>query len=126
MPHPMLSVKGVDRLSIRCRVAGALEYVVDIGRPAAVGELIGVPNGGDGIRAVHILAALGEWFGVSSNIVIELRQIFDDMREMLDGAIEEVVARLGVGESGGTVALARGDGCRTTAIDLLIEEAHPH
>src|ERR1017187_7726517 len=90
---------------------GALEGIADEGRAAAVGELVGVAGGGyavggaELVGAEHVLAALGEGLSIRpprvlAGQVVKLVQVFDVVREVGDGAVVEVIARVGVGEPG--------------------------
>ena len=49
-----------DALGVGGRVTGALEHVLEVTRPAAVAELVGVADRRNRVGAEHVLAPLGK------------------------------------------------------------------
>src|SRR5581483_13695 len=101
----MLPIECIHCRSIEESVQRTQVVIVNVGWPAAVGELISITGRRNGVRAEHILHALSERLIVG----VELRQIFNHMRKVLDRSTGEVIAGTGVGENGRTIALERAD-----------------
>src|SRR5579871_5047892 len=112
----MLVLVRIDGL---CIGQGIIRPLIGVGEKrgsTTVLMLVLVAGGRYGIGAEHILATLGVGFATR----VELVQVQNDMREVLDRAIIKVITRLRIRKTGRGIALKGGNGSGTRAGDLLI------
>src|ERR1700716_865003 len=119
----MLSLEGVDAGGVLEGIVSPLEQVSQKRRAAAILELVFVPNRRYGIGPEGILHALDKRF---IRWWIELVEVLNDMREVLDRTVGQIVTRTRRRQPRRAVALKGRDGWRTAAVGLLVRKAHPH
>src|SRR2546422_319721 len=99
MAEAVLALGRADALRARDGVVGSLELVGEERRSAAVGELVVESSRWWRSGAEHVLDALQEGLVLVVALVgvrqVELLEVEDHVREVLDRAVEEVVARRG-------------------------------
>jgi len=116
--HAGLTLERVDALRIGGRVAGALEHIGEVAGPAAVVELVGVAHRRNGVGPEHVLAPLGERLplGIAGRWPrIELGQVLDHVRQVLNRAVVEIVACHRGGQVGRGIPGERADRRRAGA-----------
>src|SRR5438132_11123244 len=119
----MLSLEGVDAGGVLEGIICTQEQVFQKRWAAAILELVFVANRWYGIGPEGILDALGKRF---VGYRIELVEVLNDVREVLDGTVRQIVTGTGRRQPRRAVALKGRDGRRTAPIRLLVGKSHPH
>src|SRR5205807_6637627 len=119
----MLSLEGVDAGGVLEGIIRTQEQVFQKRWAAAILELVFVANRWYGIGPEGILDALGKRF---VGYRIELVEVLNDVREVLDGTVRQIVTGTGRRQPRRAVALKGRDGRRTAPIRLLVGKSHPH
>src|ERR1700737_1798547 len=119
----MLSLEGVDAGGVLEGIVGTQEQVFQKRWATAILELVFVANRRYGIGPEGVLNALGKRF---VRYRIELVEVLNDVREVLDCTVGQIVTRPGGRQPRRAVALKRCDGWRTAAVGLLVPKPHPN
>src|ERR1700737_1327671 len=118
----MLSLEGVDAGGVLEGIVGTQEQVFQKRWATAILELVVVANRRYGIGPEGVLNALGKRF---VRYRIELVEVLNDVREVLDCTVGQIVTRTGCRQPRQAVALKGRDGWRTAAVGLLGPTPHP-